>query len=122
MTTKPSSQPNHFHLKGHEVDITYSTTSITGAPVIGGQIAGHDVLGLKGTEELSLGTLVSVGVFPGVDRGGTARSFSFLVPRFRDGGDDAQKFHTVGLLVADHQGSVGASPGEALTSYKAVEL
>jgi len=76
--------PNLYHLSGHHLHVTYSTSSIDGKPLLSYQDA-HEHISFKGDEiravECDLGTLVSVTLRMTVDVGST--SLSLLIPRMR---------------------------------------
>jgi len=76
--------PNLYHLTGHHLNITYSTTSLDGQPHLTYQDA-HEAKSFRGSEiramECDLGTLVSVTVRMTVDMGST--SVSIFIPRMQ---------------------------------------
>lgn len=76
--------PNLYHLSGHHLHVTYSTSSIDGKPILSYQDS-HQSKSFKGdqirTVECDLGTLVSVTLHVTVDVGST--TFSLFIPRMR---------------------------------------
>jgi hypothetical protein len=81
---QPSVTPNLYHLTGHRLHVTYSTSSIDGKPMLSYQDA-HEHKSFRGDEirtvECDLGTLVSVTLQMTVDVGST--SLSLLIPRMQ---------------------------------------
>jgi hypothetical protein len=76
--------PNLYHLTGHHLHLTYSTSGIDGKPSLAYQDA-HDAKSFRGDEiravECDLGTLVSVTLRMTPDLGST--TLSLLIPRMR---------------------------------------
>jgi hypothetical protein len=76
--------PNLYHLSGHHLHVTYSTTSIDGQPTMTYQDE-HQGKTLRGDEirvmECDLGTLVSATVHMTPDMGST--SVSLFIPRMQ---------------------------------------
>jgi hypothetical protein len=76
--------PNLYHLSGHHLHVTYTTSSIDGKPTMSYQDA-HQSKSFRGDEiravECDVGTLVSVTLRMTPDIGST--SLSLLVPRVR---------------------------------------
>ena len=76
--------PNMYHLHGHHLQITYSTTSLTGQPLLTYQDA-HQAKSFRGDEiramPCDLGTLVSVTVHTTIDMGST--TVSIFIPRMQ---------------------------------------
>jgi hypothetical protein len=76
--------PNLYHLTGHHLNITYSTTSLDGQPTLTYQDA-HEAKSFRGSEirsmECDLGTLVSVTIRMTVDMGST--TISIFIPRMQ---------------------------------------
>lgn len=74
--------PNHYQLSGHHIHVTYSTTSLTGEPILSYMDA-HQAKSFRGDEiraiACDLGTLVSVTLHMTVDVGST--TFSLFIPR-----------------------------------------
>ena len=85
-TTKPTATPmtpNLFHLSGDHLQVTFSTTSISGQPLLTFQ-APHHTKSFQGTEiqtveDTALGTLVTVTMIVKPDVGNT--TFTLLIPR-----------------------------------------
>ena len=80
--------PNLFHLAGPNLRLTYSTSSITGQPILTYQDA-HQTKSFQGPEintieDTELGTIVSVVLHAMPDVGST--TFSLLIPRILVGG------------------------------------
>lgn len=120
MTVKAS--PNKFDLRGERVEVHYSTTSITGQPLLSGEIDGRKV-SLSGdaiaVQESPIGFLVTVTTLPS-DRAGRQFQFSMILPGFR-GGEGTFEFTTVGILTTNLEGDVNPQDG-ALSTYQAVTL
>lgn len=90
--------PNQFQLSGHGLSIEYSTTGIDGQP----HLSYHDHAlnkSFSGSEirsdELALGTVVSVTLMLTIDAGST--TFSLLIPRINVNPNESVHVHTEGI-------------------------
>ncbi|HEX7839826.1 MAG TPA: hypothetical protein VF469_20260 [Kofleriaceae bacterium] len=107
--------PNLFHLAGPSLHLTYSTSSITGQPILIYQDA-HQTKSFRGQEintieDTELGTIVSVVLHATPDVGST--TFSLLVPRIQVSGLGAiAPVRTYGITTM--HSSPLAGPGTAL--------
>jgi hypothetical protein len=74
--------PNHFELRNERISISFSATSLTGAPLLHFTDGRHDV-SARGeeirAERTEIGTLVTVTLMPDADAG--ALLFTLLIPR-----------------------------------------
>ena len=79
--TLQTTRPNLYHLSGHHLHVTYSTTSIDGRPTLTYQ-DDHQGKSFRGDEirimDCDLGTLVSVTIRMTIDMGST--TLSLLIP------------------------------------------
>ena len=99
-----SAEPTLYELEGHDLYLTYSTTSIAGQSQFGYQGAlgartwsGNEIR----TQQSELGTLVSVTLVPTVDA--TSVTLTVLIPGFNMGGQNTQSFKTLAIQ-ATHAG------------------
>jgi hypothetical protein len=81
MSTAPVPTPNLYQVHGHNLHISYSTSSITGQP----RFSYHDAQQTQDFEgdairtvDTEIGTLVTVIIFKTIDSGST--SFTLIVP------------------------------------------
>lgn len=93
-------QPNQYTLKGGSISVTYSTTSFLGKPILTYQ-DGTTTKEFFGsairTQDVGIGTLVTVTTFLTIDAGGT--EFSVLLPNIELADNTkTQKFDTDGIL------------------------
>lgn len=102
--TQQSAEPTLFELKGHDLNLTYSTTNIAGQPqfqyqgALGSRaLSGNEIR----TQQSELGTLVSVTLVPTVDA--TYVTLTVLIPSFNMGGQNEQSFSTLAIQ-ATHAG------------------
>lgn len=120
MTTQ-SAAPNQFDLKGHDVHVTYSTTSFAGQPQFGYQGA-HGEHTLTGeqirTQQSELGTLISVTLVPSADA--TSVTLTILLPSFNLAGHNEQSFKTLAIQTT-HAGPDTVSTG-ARETYEVFHL
>ncbi|WP_437679035.1 hypothetical protein [Sorangium sp. So ce131] len=116
-------QPNQFDLQGENVEVHYSTTSISGQPVLTGKIEGHNVShsgATIDTQELPIGTLITVVTLPS-DRANRQYRFSVLLPRFR-GSEQVYEFSTLAIITKDLTAEINHQDRDALMNYAAVPL
>ena len=90
---------NHYVLRGGEVHVSFSATSITGDPLLDYRDRHHQV-SARGKEiqqvDLGIGTLVTIVLEPNADAG--ALLFSVVIPPARlVGTDQTVPIHTVGI-------------------------
>jgi hypothetical protein len=90
--------PNLCQLQGHQLHVTYSTTSIDGKPHFTYRDASQ-TLNFRGDEirtlDSEIGTLVSVTILQTIDNGST--SFSLLVPLVNLGPSNQAHINTEGI-------------------------
>ena len=110
--TQQSTQPNQFDLRGHDVQVTYSSTSFSGQPQFGyqGTLGSHTAQGEQiRTQESELGTLISVTLVPSVDA--QTVSLTVVLPSINLAGQQEQSFKTIAIQTT-HAGpdiiSIGA--------------
>ncbi|HJT59633.1 MAG TPA: hypothetical protein VJ761_24200 [Ktedonobacteraceae bacterium] len=102
--TQQSAAPTLYELKGHDLHLTYSTTTITGQAQFEyqGALGAHTLNGNEiRTQESELGTLVSVTLVPTVDA--TSVTLTILIPSFNLGNQNEQSFKTLAIQ-ATHAG------------------
>ena len=96
--TTPSLTPNSFQLRGDDVQVNYSTTSIDGKPRFTFK-KGQKTLDFAGNQisssTVNIGTLVSVVIAAVPDKSTT--TFSILLPAIRLPESKRQAFRTFGL-------------------------
>lgn len=90
---------NHYVLKGGEVQVSFSATSITGDPLVEYRDRRHQV-SARGKEiqqvDLGIGTLVTIVLEPNADAG--ALLFSVVIPPARlVGSAQTVPIHTLGI-------------------------
>jgi hypothetical protein len=99
-----NAEPTLYQLEGHDLHLTYSTTTIAGQPQFGYQgalgtrtLSGNEIR----TQQSELGTLVSVTLVPTVDA--TSVTLTVLIPSFNMGDQNEQSFKTLAIQ-ARHAG------------------
>ena len=119
--TQTSPEPTLFELKGHDLHLTYSTTTMTGQPEFGyqGPLGSHTVTGTSiRRQESELGTLVSVTLVPSVDA--SSVTLTLLLPSINLGGQPEQSFKTLAIQ-ATHAGPDTVQVG-ARESYEVFHM
>ena len=108
-----TTQPNLYELSGHGIHVSYSTTSISGKPVL----TYHDAAQTKTfigdelqTQTSVLGTLVSVFLMRTVD--GPSTSFTLLVPGVRLEGPEVVNISTEGITTLHKFSIIGMPLGQ----------
>ena len=106
-------KPNLYEVSGSGISVTYSTTSITGKPVL----TYHDAAQTKTftgdeiqTQTSVLGTLVSVFLMRTID--GPSTSFTLLVPGVRLSGPEVVNISTEGITTLHKFSIVGPPTGQ----------
>jgi hypothetical protein len=94
-----SRNANTYELKGGEVHVSFSATSITGEPLLEYRDSRHHV-SARGKEiqqvDIGIGTLVTIVLEPNADAG--ALLFSVVIPPARlVGADETVPIHTLGI-------------------------
>jgi hypothetical protein len=114
--------PNMYHLSGHHLQITYSTTSLTGQPILTYQDA-HQAKSFRGDEiravECDLGTLVSVTIRMTIDMGST--TVSIFIPRMQIDQGTTAAVHTYSVTTL-HSLSIAPPRRGQLDTYSITEL
>lgn len=107
------SQPNLYELSGDGIQITYSTTSITGQPVL----TYHDATQAKTfngdaikAEDSAIGTLVTVFLTLILD--GPSTSFTMVVPHVRLSGPEVASISTDGITTLHRSSIAGPARGQ----------
>ena len=114
--------PNQFELAGKGTSVSYSSTSITGQPLLHYQDADHEV-NARGKDirlvETEIGTLVTITLQPDADAG--ALLFTVLIPRAQLQGMGHQvRIDTEGVLTRSRYSRL---PTDAqLETYSVVPL
>jgi hypothetical protein len=111
--------PNLWTFSGRGVDVTYSTTSVTGKPLL----TYHDTNGprqFEGDEEIArldtaLGTEVTVELATTTDRGSTA--FTLILPYVNLAAGPQPAIHTIGVTSIRRTSIVGPAIGQATTYH-----
>ncbi|QPF85911.1 hypothetical protein IC762_06290 [Bradyrhizobium genosp. L] len=108
-----NSQPNFYELSGDGIQITYSTTSITGQPVL----SYHDAAQAKTftgdaikVEETAIGTSVTVSLTLILD--GPSTSFTLLLPHVRLAGPEVANIATDGITTLHKSSIAGPALGQ----------
>jgi hypothetical protein len=119
----PFIAPNVYHLNGHHLHITYSTTSFGGKPQFDYQdtqrtlhFEGDDIR----TVELEIGTLVTVTIQITVDSGSTV--FSLLIPQVNLERNEQGQIHTEGLTTMHRFSLIPALNRGQMDLYSVVSL
>ncbi len=97
-------EPTLYELKGHDLHLTYSTTTISGQPQLeyNGALGSRTLSGNEiSTQQSELGTLVSVTLAPSLDA--TFTTLTILIPSVNMGGQNEQSFKTLAIQ-ATHAG------------------
>lgn len=105
---EPKETPNLFELRGRDLRITYSSSSITGKPLlqyrgrVGGNksFSGQDIR----TEQTEIGTLVTVTLEQVPDKHSV--TLSVVLPAINGAGRSATPFKTTAVLTT-HRTSIG---------------
>ena len=107
-----ANQPTQYDLSGGGIQVSYSTTSISGQPLF----SYHDAFQFKSfsgkeitTLDTDIGTLVTVVIHLTIDRGST--TFSLLVPRVNLPPSNTQNITAEGITTL-HRFSVPAPQGQ----------
>jgi hypothetical protein len=120
--TTPSLTPNSFLLRGDDVQVNYSTTSIDGKPRFTFK-KGKKTLDFAGNQisssTVNIGTLVSVVIAAVPDRSTT--TFSILLPAIRLPESKRQAFRTFGLTTVAKT-TIEGPPVGAQQTYTSVAL
>jgi hypothetical protein len=120
--TTPTLTPNVFQLRGDNIEVNYSTSSIDGKPRFTFK-KGQKTLEFSGTQISSLaigiGTLVSVVVANVPDQGTT--TFSILLPAIRLPESKRQAFRTIGVTTVAKT-TIAGPPTGAQQTYTIVAL
>jgi hypothetical protein len=106
-------QPNLFEVSGYGIQITYSTTSVSGQPLFNYQDTHQSKLFIGDrirTESTELGTLVSVVIQETPDAGSTA--FTLVVPRVNLRQFDSVNITTIGVTTLHKTSIVGPPHGQ----------
>ncbi len=115
--------PNTYHLQGHQLQITYSTTSFTGQPILTYQDA-HQAKTFRGDEiravPCDLGTLVSVTVRMTIDTGST--SVSIFIPRMQIDQGTTAAVHTFAVTTLHNLSIPPLHSRGQLDTYSITEL
>ena len=115
--------PNMYHLHGHHLQITYSTTSLTGLPILTYQDA-HQAKTFRGDEiravPCDLGTLVSVTVRMTIDTGST--SVSIFIPRMQIDQGTTAAVHTFAVTTLHNLSIPPLRNRGQLDTYSITEL
>jgi hypothetical protein len=108
-----NTQPNLYELSSHGVHITYSTTSITGKPIL----TYHDAVQTRTftgdeiqTQTTSIGTLVTVFLMRIAD--GPSTSFTLLIPAVRLAGPEVVTVSTEGITTLHRSTLMGPPLGQ----------
>lgn len=95
-------QPNLFELRGQDVSVSYSTSSISGQPLFQYKDSNREV-NRSGDEirrvETEIGTLVTITLVMTIDTGST--DFSVLIPRIRLPSSNEARVATVGITTVN---------------------
>jgi len=120
--TTPSLTPNSFQLRGDDVQVNYSTTSIDGKPRFTFK-KGKKTLDFAGNQisssTVNIGTLVSVVIAAVPDKSTT--TFSILLPAIRLPESKRQAFRTFGLTTVAKT-TIEGPPVGAQQTYTSVAL
>jgi len=115
--------PNTYHLNGRHLQITYSTTSLTGQPILTYQDT-NQAKTFRGDEiravPCDLGTLVSVTVRMTVDTGST--SVSIVIPRMQIDQGTTAAVHTFAVTTLHNLSIPPLRNRGQLDTYSITEL
>ncbi len=127
ITSSQQNEPNQFVLQGvapkyRNVSIIYSTTSLTGKPLLSytdwkdahKNFTGDQIR----TQKTEIGTMVTVTSLMTIDSGG--KELTILVPAIKLG-DSAQKFKTIAILTT-YYGPMIRPTKRVLQSYEVIDL
>jgi hypothetical protein len=108
-----ANQPNLYHLSGKGIQVTYSTTSISGKPLFNYH-EGAVVKNFSGDEiqtaETILGNLVTVFIVRTVDTGST--TFTLLIPSINLPASNSAHIATEGITTLHKFSIVGPHTGQ----------
>jgi hypothetical protein len=115
--------PNQFDLQGQGISISYSTSSISGKPLLSFK-KGRQTLNFSGDQigalDTQIGSLITVTIATKVDREFT--TFSFLLPAIQlPGAGSKQAFRTLGITTV-HKTSIAGPVKGAQQTYKTIAL
>ena len=115
-------EPNLYVLHGQDLQVTLSTTSLTGQPRMtyhdaaqARQFSGDEIT----IEVTALGQLATVVLTSIPDLGST--TFSLLLPAVNVSGRGAQPISTLGITAVHRTTIAGPPPGQS-TTYRAIRL
>jgi hypothetical protein len=114
---------NLFELQCHDTQVTYSTTSITGKPLLH-YVGPEGDLNFSGDDDIqtlasALGTEVTVTLETVPDL--HTITFTLLLPSFKSDADGESAFETLAIKTTNHTTIAGPPVGPAQT-YEAVAL
>jgi hypothetical protein len=115
--------PNLYELRGNNIRVLYSTSSITGKPLFDYQ-DNRQKLHFEGdqiqTEDVAIGKLVTVTIRKTVDTGST--TFSVLIPRINLEQSNEAKISTEGVTTVQRFSTIPTSNQGQTQSYKVITL
>jgi hypothetical protein len=118
-------EPNHYVLKGRDIEVRYSATSITGDPLMSYRDSEREV-NARGKEirreQTELGTLVTITLEPDADAG--QLTFTLVVPRAVLGNNgDAVRIITEGIITRTLlPPRLAIASGRQLQTYRVVRM
>ena len=127
ITSPQQNEPNQFVLQGvapkyRNVSIIYSTTSLTGKPLLSYTDSKGAHKSFTGdqirTQETEIGTMVTVTSLMTIDFGG--KKLTIFIPAIKLG-DSAQKFKTIAVLTT-YYGPIIPPTTRVLQSYEVIDL
>jgi len=117
-----AADPNLFELQGHDVTVTYSTSSITGEPLFDYKDRSREI-SRRGDEirrvETEIGALVTITLQLTVDAGST--DFTVLIPRIKLPVSNEAQIATVGITTENRTAFLPLRSGQ-LQTYATVKL
>ena len=115
--------PNQFDLQGEGVQINYSTTSISGKPLLA-FTKGRKTINFSGDDirrsDTAIGALVTVTIATAPDKSST--TFSLLLPAIELAKESSkQSFRAIGITTTHKTTIAGPAPGVQQT-YKVIQM
>ncbi len=124
LAARPLADANQFTIEG-PIHISYSSTSITGAPLLSYQDVERD-LNFRGDEIIRVSTAVGELVIVTIENVADAfvRTFTLVVPTVRLTLGESVEFTTFGFETVDRSGAFTLPPGPAgvLQTYQIHQL
>jgi hypothetical protein len=122
---RPLVEPNNYTLKGKDIEVHYSATSISGAPLMSYRDSERQV-SARGDEirreQTELGTLVTITLEPDADAG--QLNFTLVVPRAVMGNNgDSVRILTEGIITRTMlPPRLAIASGRQLQTYRVVRM